>query len=319
MGAFSELDLDLRNAAEGGGSGDDAVRIGDRVLSLDDFALALRGHATKTGDVILPQVGTLIFDERSARGFFVTGPYLLDAKDRQMAVADVVAIIGLKSGQRVEFTEGVLTKFRRLQYHARQARKANELWAKACPARGTIVEAYLRSRGIELATWPDALRFSPAAYHPVERHTVPAMVALISNAVTGEPQGVHLTALKRDGCGKAAIDPDKWMHGKMLGGVIRLAPVEVGPLMIGEGIETCLSAMMLFELPAWAAMTCIGLYEALALPADVRDVIILVDGDDPGRRAAAAAWRRWKDEGRRVRLRYAPQGKDFNDIVMANR
>ena len=48
--------------------------------------------------------------------------------------------------------------------------------------------------------------------------------------------------------------------------------------MVGEGIETCLAAMQATGHPAWAALSTAGL-RALDLPQDVRDVIVLADGD----------------------------------------
>ena len=55
--------------------------------------------------------------------------------------------------------------------------------------------------------------------------------------------------------------------------------------MVGEGIESCLAAMQARGLPAWAALSTSGLL-ALDLPKDVRDVIVLADGDDAGEAAA---------------------------------
>ena len=49
-------------------------------------------------------------------------------------------------------------------------------------------------------------------------------------------------------------------------------------LMVGEGIETCLAAMQATGNGAWAALSTSGL-RTLALPSDVRDVIVLADGD----------------------------------------
>jgi len=55
---------------------------------------------------------------------------------------------------------------------------------------------------------------------------------------------------------------------------------------------------------------------AFDLPREVRDVIVLADGDDPGEAAARdCAWR-WKREGRRVRIAHPPQGMDFNDLLL---
>jgi hypothetical protein len=83
--------------------------------------------------------------------------------------------------------------------------------------------------------------------------------------------------------------------------------------MIGEGIETCLSAMQATGHPAWAALSTSGL-RSLDLPRDVRDVIVLADADEAGEAAARdCAWR-WKREGRRVRIARPPQGLDFNDL-----
>ena len=77
------------------------------------------------------------------------------------------------------------------------------------------------------------------------------------------------------------------MLGPCRGGAVRLAqPGDV--LMVGEGIETCLAAMQATGHPAWAALSTSGL-RALDLPGDVRDVIVLADGDEPGEAAARTA------------------------------
>jgi DNA primase len=55
---------------------------------------------------------------------------------------------------------------------------------------------------------------------------------------------------------------------------------------------------------------------ALDLPAGVRDVIVLADGDDPGEAAARDCALRWKREGRRVRIARPPRGMDFNDMLV---
>jgi Toprim-like len=46
-------------------------------------------------------------------------------------------------------------------------------------------------------------------------------------------------------------------------------------------------------------------------------VIILVDNDDAGDRAARHNAQRWLREGRRVRKRHATIGNDFNDTLLA--
>jgi hypothetical protein len=98
---------------------------------------------------------------------------------------------------------------------------------------------------------------------------------------------------------------------------IRLAP-EAETLVIGEGIETTLSVMQATGRPGWAAGSAVML-RLLMLPASVKEVIILIDGDDAGRHAARVAQHRWLKEGRRIRMAYAPDGRDFNDLWIEER
>jgi putative DNA primase/helicase len=104
------------------------------------------------------------------------------------------------------------------------------------------------------------------------------------------------------------------MLGPCRGGAVRLAdPGDV--LMIGEGIETCLAVMEATGHPAWAALSTSGL-RTLDLPKDVRDVIVLADGDQAGEMASQDCAVRWKRQGRRVRIACPPQGTDFNDMLL---
>ena len=105
------------------------------------------------------------------------------------------------------------------------------------------------------------------------------MVALVTRGSDDRPLAIHRTFLARDGSGKALIDPQKMMLGPCRGGAVRLGtPGNV--LMVGEGIETCLSAMQAKGHPAWAALSTSGLL-ALDLPDDVRDVIVLAERVTP--------------------------------------
>jgi hypothetical protein len=85
--------------------------------------------------------------------------------------------------------------------------------------------------------------------------------------------------------------------------------------MVGEGIETSLAAMQATGHPAWAALSTSGL-RSLDLPNDVRDVIVLADGDEPGEAAALDCASRWRRQGRRVRIARPPRGIDFNDLLV---
>jgi DNA primase len=55
---------------------------------------------------------------------------------------------------------------------------------------------------------------------------------------------------------------------------------------------------------------------ALELPADINDVVVLADGDEPGEAAALESARRLKTQARRIRIARPPLGFDFNDVLM---
>ena len=187
------------------------------------------------------------------------------------------------------------------------------IWQASEQADGSPVETYLRWRGLHLSA-PAALRFHGGLRHPSGARW-PAMIALVTKGDTGLPLAIHRTFLDRDGFGKAPVDPKKMMLGPCRGGAVRLG--EPGAvLMVGEGIETCLAAMQATGHAAWAALSTSGL-RSLNLPRDVVDVIVLADGDEPGEAAAQDCARRWKCEGRRVRIARPPQGMDFNDLLNA--
>lgn len=188
--------------------------------------------------------------------------------------------------------------------------RAMKIWSEAVEATGTLVASYLRKRGITLAP-PPSLRFHARLWHNSQA-TCPAMVALVTNAVTGEPMAIHRTYLDHTGH-KSNLDPNKMMLGPTAGGIVRLGDDEHG-LLVGEGIETVLSGMQATGRPGWAALSTSGL-KALVLPDHVREVTILADGDPAGLKAAREATSRWTTCGVRVSIAKAPDGRDFNDLI----
>ncbi len=190
---------------------------------------------------------------------------------------------------------------------------ALRIWRAAVSASNTLAEDYLQSRGLRLQG-SSALRFHGGLRHP-SGGTWPAMVALVSRGPDDAPLAIHRTFLGHDGSGKAPVDPQKMMLGPCRGGAVRLA-AHSDLLMVGEGIETCLAAMHATGNPTWAALSTSGL-RALDLPGDVREVIVLADGDDPGEAAARDCALRWQRKGRRVRIVRPPRGQDFNDMLTA--
>ena len=216
-----------------------------------------------------------------------------------------------RNGPRIRKNRRIVTS-ESDQDTAKRIEAALALWRATQPASGTPVERYLHSRGLH-ETPPPILRFHAGLKHP-SGGIWPAMVALVTRGVDDAPIAIHRTFLARDGAGKAPVEPSKMMLGPCRGGAVRLAaPCDV--LMVGEGIETCLAAMRATGRPAWAALSTAGLRN-LDLPGDVRDVIVLADGDDPGEAAARDCASRWKREGRRARIARPPQGMDFNDLLI---
>lgn len=195
---------------------------------------------------------------------------------------------------------------------ARRTDHALQIWERASVAKGTIVAAYLAHRGINLRI-PDTIRFHPALKHQ-SGAVGPAMVAFVTDGRDDRPVGIHRTFLQPDGKGKSSLEPAKMMLGPCRGGAVRLSPFG-RRLLIGEGIETCLSAMKVVGGAAWAALSTSGLC-TLELPDVVEDIVVLADGDVAGEHAAREAAKRWTNQGRRVRIARPPWGFDFNDVLL---
>jgi hypothetical protein len=186
---------------------------------------------------------------------------------------------------------------------------ARRIWCECGPAAGSPVETYLQHRGVALPDEP-AIRWHPAC--PRTGGPLPAMVALMTDPVTGQPTGIHRTFLRPDGTGKAPVDKPKMMLGRA--GVIRLAEPEGIGLGLAEGIETALSAMQSIGWgPVWAAGTRGGIELFPVLPACT--LTIFADGDPPGQDAARACARRWAAAGREALIYLAPAGEDWADAV----
>jgi putative DNA primase/helicase len=184
-------------------------------------------------------------------------------------------------------------------------------WQRTGRAEGTLVEVYLRSRGLRISA-PPTLRFHARLRH-ASGGAWPAMVALVTRGVDDMPTAIHRTFLALDGSGKAPVAPTKMMLGRCRGGAVRLGEAST-TLLVGEGIETCLAAMQATGMPAWAALSTAGL-RTLELPAPITDVVVLADGDDAGEEAARVCARRWAAQGRTVRIARPPRGADFCDVL----
>jgi hypothetical protein len=235
----------------------------------------------------------------NADGRFVMRSYAGD--DWRECRDHVKAILGLSDNKPVAFNDNTTSI---LADERERISRGMNIWREAQPIIGTVVEAYLASRG--LAYDEAELRFHPACRFQQERH--PAMIALMTDAVTGEPQGVHRTALLPDGSGKAT--PGKMMLGRGKGSVVRLSAdedVTLG-LAIAEGIETALAAPF---RPIWSCLNAGNLAKFPVL-AGIASLSIFADQDKTGINSANACGKRWHAAGREVTMA-APLDGDFAD------
>ncbi|WP_083850427.1 DUF7146 domain-containing protein [Rhodovulum sp. PH10] len=108
---------------------------------------------------------------------------------------------------------------------------ARRLFAMGQPIRGTLVESYLRARGIGDLRCLPALRFHPRCFHrtiengPCE--TWPALLAAVTDR-DGTITGLHRTWLARDGTDKAPLATPRRAMGQLLGNGVRFGePADV--------------------------------------------------------------------------------------------
>ena len=157
------------------------------------------------------------------------------------------------------------------------------------------------------------LRWHPRC--PLGKGTAPAMVALMTDAVTGEPCGVHRTYLTVDGTVKAFGKNSRKMLGP--GGVIRLSPddeVELG-LGICEGIETGLAIMAAGWRPIWACGSLVNLTKFPVL-AGIECLTVFADAKPHEICGARVCADRWVQAGREAIVRIPGKG-DWNDALVA--
>ncbi len=170
---------------------------------------------------------------------------------------------------------------------------------------------YLARRCISHVANSPALRWRSDTPHPAGGRRIALLAAITGE--DGEFSAIQRIFLDRDGR-KADCSPVKASIGTVAGGACRLQPAS-SELVIGEGIESSAAAGALLGLPSWSAISAGNLARSLILPASIRSVVIAADNDPAGLRAAEAAWRRWRAEGRSVRI-LKPNQKDgdFNDL-----
>lgn len=187
------------------------------------------------------------------------------------------------------------------------------LWAACVTLRDTMGERYLVHR--RCAVPPGDLRFHPNLPHKPSGTSGPALVALVTDAITSAPLTLHRTWITPTG--KAALGPPRMLlgnHGKQ-GGVIRLWPDDyvTHGLAVAEGIETALSLAHAYQ-PVWACIDA-GNLAALPMLPGVECLVIGADNDPAGQAAAHNCARRWSAAGVEVRITQQA-ANDLNDELL---
>lgn len=135
------------------------------------------------------------------------GRLVLHCKKSGCAFVEILAAAGLRSGDyRAPDSATIARRDADAKAGAeKRAAQAKRLWHEAHPIADTLAETYLRGRAITCQL-PETLRCHPECRHPARANRFPVMLAAVQGA--GSP-AVHRTYLRRDGTGKADIEPAK--------------------------------------------------------------------------------------------------------------
>ena len=188
---------------------------------------------------------------------------------------------------------------------------ALRLWREARLIAGTPAADYLASRG--LGTRSPELRYHPRTPHgpsPLTQYR-PALIAAVRDE--SGLLAIHRTFIDPRGSGLAAQADPRCGLGRFGRGAVRLGGS--GPrLGLAEGIETALSATALFGVPCWATLGT-ERFRLMALPSDVRELLLFLDHDSGGRRAERLA----REAFAQVECieTHVPEqaGDDWNDVL----
>jgi len=190
---------------------------------------------------------------------------------------------------------------------------AVRLWRNSRSVEGTPAASYLAARG--LAATSAALRYHGRAPHgpaPLTRYG-PALIAAV-----------------RDECGLVAIhrtflDPSSGRFARPLARAA-LGPLGRGAVRLGgaaprlglaEGIETAISATALFGVPCWATLGS-ERFRLVALPREVRSLMLFLDHDAGGQRAEQLAREAFAHVPC-IEAHYPERpGDDWNDVLRAS-
>lgn len=189
---------------------------------------------------------------------------------------------------------------------------AASIWKASVDPRGTVVEAYLRSRSLELpdSVAGDVIRFcKPFRYGG---RTAAGMVSLFRDIASNEPAAISLTFL-----GKDATKLERRFFGPVSRAAIKFDTEIKTILHVGEGVESCLAAMLAGFHPTWALGSAAGIAGLPAI-ANVETLHIFGEVNDGGanERAAETCAMRWSEAGSNAQVIVVEPlvGADMNDV-----
>lgn len=176
-----------------------------------------------------------------------------------------------------------------------------------------IASRYLAGRRISPSQWPAELRWHGSLFFD-KGQSMPAMIARFSDP-TNTHATIHRTWLEEPGV-KAKGIARKMMPGKIPhGGSVRLGPA-AATMGIAEGLETALSASIIFGITVWAA-TSTSFLKLWQPPPEAKTIIIFADGDEnyAGQYSAYALAYKLKTENINVTVEIPKLGQDWNDVL----
>jgi putative DNA primase/helicase len=262
------------------------------------------------------------FDDREGRGTWICskcgagdGFTLLQKLNGWDFVEAKEAVLVIAPGARKA------TVFRRNEDDTLK-RMIDGLWTSGFDLRrGDPVSLYLSKRGIKFL--PKHLRYVERCRFQVrggEPSWMPAMVAKVTGP-DGAMVNAHRTYITIDGNKADVVPCRKMMPGNVPNGsAIRLWP-ETSSLGIAEGIETAISAAILFKMPVWSVINTSGMM-GFVPPIEVSNFHIFADNDRnfAGQSAAYSLAHRLRN------LPSAPstievhvpetEGTDWNDVLI---
>ncbi|MFC5846659.1 DUF7146 domain-containing protein, partial [Aminobacter ciceronei] len=187
------------------------------------------------------------------------------------------------------------------------------------PVGRTLVEQYLRNRGITALSETSALRYHPRCYYRADEYapteTWPAMIAAVTD-LSGKLTGAHRTWLDPGGfseanLGRAPLSTPRRAMGNLLGHAVRFgAGSDV--MVAGEGIETTLSVRSAMPHVASMAALSAAHLSAIIFPDTLRRLYIARDNDPAGYKAIATLLARIRAVGIEA-IMLTPRLSDFNE------